>query len=696
MEVDTEGGDLRAVDETKTAVRITADGWRPAAAAPTLGATVDATVAGRTTRLEFPPAFVSVTETDAEESTTMGGREGPISFPAGAYEIRVAAPVRTFVRVDGPFSLAQPEFDRLVVSFPEPTAVRLGFRSRSGDSRDPLTVPRTPEGVATALSAFPAAFRTTTADRSFSSMRERPPPVTFGEATSVPDSLATDGESSVELRLPRSLSALLPAAPLAHYLDADVRVADGVDPSLRAAGERIDLGTGRTYERRVAELLRRTFWLDCLVRTAGPHDAAVREAALLDDLPIEAEALYDASIAERLLAYRGVDVAALGSRDGSAAQSGVGSSVDLPEWHLSLYVEPSYEHVRCLPHVLNDVPQLFTPRSSPLSDEDRLNSSLSSFYRAGRAAPEPVQLRDPELGPSRYHGWLADGVAMDTFKVLPAAYENRSLYRERSDSPISVVAVLNESEMSEEHSRVAEIYRRRAERLDIDIDVRESLTTDELARLIERGHDLLHFVGHCEPSGLRCADGTLSISSVDRSRVQTFFLNACGSYEEGKELVRKGSVAGAVTFEKVLDSHAAKVGTMFARLVAHGYAIERALALARRRVIMGKDYAVVGDGTHVLTQTETVVGPEAELVREGDGFTMTEGMLPPSFAGSRAFINVDRDCPPVLVGNEWELEMDGTEVVRFLERGELPVIYRGDIHWSTELAEKIAAELNGG
>jgi hypothetical protein len=695
MEVDTEGGDLRAVDETKTAVRVATDEWDPTAAAPTLGATVDATVAGRASRLEFPPAFVSVTETDAEESTTMGGREGPISFPAGAYEIRVAAPIRTFVRVDGPFSLAQPEFDRLVISFPEPTAVRLGFRGRSGDAREPLTVPRTPEGVATALSSFPAAFRTTTADRSFSSMRERLPPLSFGDATSVPESLSTDAESSVELLLPRSLSALLPAAPLAHYLGADVRVADDVDPSLRAASERIGLGTGRAYERRVAELLRRTFWLDCLVRIAGPHDAAVREVRLLDDLPIDAEALYDASIGERLLAYRGVDTAALGASGQPTAPSGAGAPAGLPEWHLSLYVEPSYEHVRCLPYVLDDVPQLFTPRSSPLSDEDRLNSSLSAFYRAGRAAPEPVQLRDPELGPSRYHGWLADGVAMDTFKAVPAAYENRSLYRERSDGPISIVAVLNDAEMTEEHSRVAEIYRRRAERLDIDIDVRESLTTDELARLIERRHDLLHFVGHCEPSGLRCADGTLSVSSVDRSRVQTFFLNACGSYEEGTELVRKGSVAGAVTFEKVLDSHAAKVGTMFARLVAHGYAIERALALSRRRVIMGKDYAVVGDGTHVLTQKETLVGSEAELIRDGESFTLTHGMLPPSFAGGRAFINVERDCPPVLVGNEWELDMEAAEVVTFLKRSGFPVVYRGDIHWSTELAEDLAAEIDG-
>jgi len=679
MDVEIDGDGVRAVDGAKTAVSVETDGWEPTAAAPALDAPVDAAVAGRTERLEFPPVVVAVDGVDGEESTTLGGREGPISFPAGAYQLRIAAPVRTFLRVDGPFSLAQPEFDRTVVSFPGPTAVRLGFQSRADSARQSITVPRSPAGVATALSTFSGAFRSTTADRSFSSMRERPPSLTFGETVSIPDSVhEAVPDSSIELRLPRSLSALLPAAPLAHYLGAEVHVADGVEPSLHVGDERIDLGHGRQYEQRVAALLRRTFWLDCLVRTAGPHDATVRAADLLDRLPIDADALYDAEIADRLLAYRAVDIDAVADA--------------LPEWHLSMYVEPTYDGVECLPFVLDDVPQLFTPRSSPLSDEDRLDSSLSAFYRAGVAAPDPVELRDAELGPSRYHGWLADGVAMDTFKTLPAAYENRSLYRGRAGGPISVVAVLNEAEMREEHSRAAAIYRRRAEKLDIDIDVRESLSVDELADVIEQRHDLLHFVGHCEPTGLRCPDGTLSISSVDRSRVQTFFLNACGSYAEGKELVRKGSVAGAVTFEKVLDSHAAKVGTMFARLVAHGYAIERALALARRRVIMGKDYAVVGDGTHVLTQTDSLAGTEAKLVRDGDTFTLTHGMLSPSLAGGRAFINVDRDCPPVLIGNEWEIEMDAAELVQFLRRGEFPVVYRGDIHWCTELAEELAAE----
>ena len=76
-------------------------------------------------------------------------------------------------------------------------------------------------------------------------------------------------------------------------------------------------------------------------------------------------------------------------------------------------------------------------------------------------------------------------------------------------------------------------------------------------------------------------------------------------------------------------------------------------------------------------------------MRDGEEFTLTHGMQSPSLAGGRAFINVDRDRQPVLIGNEWELEMDAAEAIEFLRRGEFPVVYRGDIHWCTELAEEL-------
>jgi len=678
MEVHYTDGSVQAVDDAKTSIELEAPAWEPADTAPALDAAVDAERCGRVQRVAFPPAFVFVTDLDTGETTSLGSEQGPVTFPAGRYELRVETPLKLYIRFDSAFELSLPDYEQGEISLPEPRSVRVGFRSRDESPPETITVPKTPEGVATALSLFPASHRTTTADRSFNSMRTHPPLVEFGEERSVTDEIAMGTpDTGVELTLPPDLSVLLPAAPLAQYLGAAVRTEAGTEPTLSAAGTTVRLGRGREYEQRVASLLRRCFWLDCLVRTAGPHSADVRGADLLDELAIDAEALYDAGIDERVRAYREAAFESVADR--------------LPEWHLSLYIEPGYEHVPVLPYVLGNVPQLFTPRSGALSGQDRLDRSLSDFYRAGSGPVPTVELLEPELGPSHFHGWLSDGVAVDTYKTLPEAYQNRSTYRARVGEPISVITVLNEGEMDDEHAQATEIYRRRADRLDIDVDVRESLTTAELARTIESHNDLLHFIGHCETSGLRCPDGTLSVSSVDRSRAQTFFLNACGSYEEGLEMVRKGSVAGAVTFEKVLDSHAAKVGTTFARLVVHGYSIERALSLARRRVIMGKDYAVVGDGSHVLTQTDSLVGPEVTVKElSDDEFSLTYRMPTPTRAGSRMTVHLEEANRPTLIGNDQQFTLSRDRLVEFLRTGGFAVIYRKDVHWSTTLADELA------
>jgi hypothetical protein len=676
MEVRHGDGTIRAVDEAKTSVDITASDWCPTESGPRLSASVDERRHGRTTELQFPNSVVVVVDQATGRSTSLGSGEGPVEFPDAAYEIRVEAPLKCFVRADGPVTVARPGHRRTDISFPEPTAVTVGFRSRVESPPDSVTVPRTPEGVATALSTLSVAFRTTTADRSFASMRTHPPLVEFGDTFDVPAELeAGRPNTGVSLTLPADLSYLIPAGSLVHYLGADVDVEAGAEPTLHADGVSVALGHGRAYEETVSSVLRRVFWLDCLVRSAGPHGANIEEADLLEELTIDASRLHDASLGRRTAAYLDTSFERIADR--------------LPEWHLSMYVKPTYEHVTVLPHLLQNVPQFFSPTTRPLANQDRLDRSLDDFYRRSGTVPT-VELRKADLGPSRYHGWLADEIPLDVFKSLPEAYENRASYLSRAGDPISVVTVLNAREMGEEYEEAARIYRERASQLDIDIDIRESLTTAELARTFETRTDLVHYIGHCEESGLRCADGNLSISSIDESRAQTFFLNACGSYYEGMELVRKGSVAGAVTFQKVLDSQAAKVGVMFARLVVHGYSIERALDLARRRVIMGKDYAVVGDGTHVLSQTESVVGSQVTLERRGDDEWDLEIEMPaPNLGGSRMQVFVTEAERPCLLGAKRSYTLSKADLIAFLEKGSFPVIYDCDIHWSSDIAAKL-------
>ncbi|WP_197428108.1 hypothetical protein [Halogeometricum sp. CBA1124] len=349
--------------------------------------------------------------------------EGTVRLPDAPHLLRVEGAAVVIVRFDGTATLTDAG-GAPTISFPERRRVTVAVADRA-DRPETVTVPRTPEGVATALSAMPAGHLTATADRSLPEMRAQPPRVEFGEEVSVPDSVvARRPDPSVVLELPPSLDYLVPAASLAHYLGAEVRVADDEDasPTLRTASLEHEFDSNPGYQTGVACLLRRTFLLDCLVRGAGPNCRGVAETALLDEVDLDAESLYRADPGDRLDAYLDVPFEEISGR--------------LPDWHLSMYVSATYDQVRSLPHLLQNVPNVFLPEAKPLGTDERLSRSLDDFYRADAAAddsaddhareaeasraetgdvPEVTPVK-PVLGAGRVHGWLADGVPIDVFK----------------------------------------------------------------------------------------------------------------------------------------------------------------------------------------------------------------------------------------------------------------------------------------
>ncbi|QLG62657.1 hypothetical protein [Halorarum salinum] len=687
MQVETTDDGIRAVDAAKTSLTVRTDGWIPDSDGPSLqsGLTAlgvddsripDAVVSGRTRSLTFPPYHATVRTLDGDESATIGSQPDALDVADGRHVLSVDGGIRALVRFDGSAVVSQADYERLTVEFPVPTAVTVGFDARVGGGPGTITVPETPEGVATALSFLSAGYRTTTPDRSFPTMRGPGPGVSFDESVSVPASIRDRRQpTEIEVLLPRELPYLVTAAPLVSYLGAEVVVEPGAMPALRTPGLRHEFPELPLFQRDAAALLRRVFLCDCLVRGAGPHGERIDGAERLDALGIDAGTVYELPLPDRVERYVNAPFEAVSSA--------------LPEWHLSMYVEPTYEHVRTLPRVLEGLPFVFLPDAEELADTEWLDRSLRDFYRSGSREVASIDLVQPNLGPGDTHGWLADGVPIDVFKTLPEAYENRTKYLDAAGEPISVVAILNDGAMRDEYDDAAERYRERAADLNIDIEIRERLTVDELAAAFEERTDLLHYIGHCETDGLRCADGNLSVSSIRESNAQTFFLNACGSYYEGEELVRKGSVAGGVTFNEVLDSQAATVGTTFARLMTLGYCIERALDVARRRIMTGKDYAVVGDGTHVLTQSDTLVPPTAELRgdRGDEEFLVTYTVDGPRLPGATHHCHLRDDQGYSLLRTTERYTLSEAELREFLAYSENPIVYDGDLRWRGEVAD---------
>ena len=629
--------------------------------------------------LRFPRAAVHVSARDRTRSYEVEPGGEPLSLPSDAYVVDVETAIETFLRFSGPATIERSDHET-VVTYPERRRTTVGVRRGIDLPTETITVPPTPDGLAAALEYLAVAHETNGPGRSRPGLRSHPPLLELGDALEVPPTVrAKTPVSGIELLVPPDFESLFVTAPLAYYLGATVRTADCEPLTIRAPGVGLEYTPPTPLERSVERLLRTVFFLDCLVRPTRQDERPLAEASILDALELDPQPLRSASPVERLATALEIPYAALEHR--------------LPDWHLATYVSPEPSTIETLPFLLDRLSLLFTPRTSELEGAELVERSLEDFYRAGARNVASVDVVKPELQDSLTHGWLADGVPIDVFKTTPEAYHNRLDHLERSSHSTSICVVINDPKMADEFAGVTAACRERANELSIELSIEESLGTAALARLFETDYDFLHYIGHCETDGLRCPDGHLSTASLDRSRVETFFLNACGSFYEGRTLIENGSVAGAVTVAPVLDDHALKVGSTFAKLLVHGFSIERALGLARRRIMMGKDYTVVGDGTHSLTRDGYRPSPTATVDPLEDGrFALTLECYSTLSTGSTYDPPVTDERYAYLCGTESTFVLERRELAASLERIEMPVVFDGDLDWSTDVGARLAAD----
>jgi len=636
---------------------------------------------GRTDRLRIPGTEATVTalDCDAQYALTTSAElpDGPFLLSAtvatpgpGGQDPFDAAQGRVHVQFDGPASLRATD-EEIVVSLSATQRVAVGVGEENSVGPTRIQVPESVDGLATGLSHLSVAHHTLSPSRSSPGQRGHPPILTTGGSTDIPAPIRENKpDTGIELTLPPSVDSLFVAAPLAYYLGADVTVGDRERAVLTADGTDVhhEFAPLPAFQEEVAGMVRRLFYLDCLTRRMNPE----RDPALLELCSLDPEAVRSLGPAGRLERYLDTPTAAVDEA--------------VPDWHLSTHTKPSLSRARCLSFLMDKLSLVYLSDGSELDRGELLDRTLDDTYLT-RGTASATGMVEPSGGAGKVHGWLAPGTPIDAFKTTQTAYENRYRYRERTSDRLQLSVVLNETEMAEERQAVADLYA--AADLPMDVTVNDGLSTAELATVFESKNDFVHFIGHCESDGLRCPDGTLSMASLSESRTQTFFLNACGSYEQGLNLVEKGSVAGAVTFTDVLDSHAAMVGTAFARLLSNGFSIQRALQLARRRIMMSKDYAVVGDGTYALLPgpTDPVV---VKLADAETGYDVRCEVLTPQGAGESYRLPFDGRA--ALNGTEADLTVDTETLLETLRANSLPVVYEGEFHWSGDLAAKLDAD----
>jgi hypothetical protein len=597
------------------------------------------------------------------------------SFPAGEYHLEVCAPIKLYLRVEGPMTVTA-TVDGKRVAFDDERPVVVGARSKHEHPAATVTTTDDPRDVMAAVSTFGSALKTTSPERSFPTLRGHPPTVERGDTLSVPEGLAPP-DTGVEVVVPPDYRHVYPVAPLAYYLGAEV--VPGDRPQLRTdAGLTHDLAPDDGFEREVERVLTRTFLLDCVTRTEGLYDVDLHERAAIESrVDLDAAALYDRPLAERLAAYLSVPHERVADQ--------------VPTWHLTTDVAAAPDTIPALPFVVDDLAVVRTDAGLGATTADDSGSAaeqaaVESFMRssAGDAGARPAV--DLPSTDAMEHAWVGDGVPRGASKATAAAYRNR-LERSPVEGDIAVTVVCNDEAMLAERDVVDEAYR--SEDAAVDVTVRERLTTAELRAALADDVEFLHYIGHIDDDGFECADGTLDAATVAETGVDAFVLNACTSYDQGLALVEAGAVGGVVTLADVVNESAVRVGSTVARLLDNGYPLGAALDVAKKASYAGGDYTVVGDGS-LTVATRASMEPRLHVVEPSEEGAELSIYSYANFTGGIGTIFTPHldgvDQYYISSGHLDDFELEEARLSEYLSLDDVPVEAAGELWWPDELS----------
>ncbi|WP_017342265.1 caspase family protein [Halorubrum sp. T3] len=683
---------------------------------------VDASVAVETGSIEIPRVAVVETRAGDGELLTHGDC---YAMPDGTYHVGInPAPTKLYLTFDSGFSVSTT--DRTTrIDLDTPGVVGLGFRSLHQTPAGTITTPTDPESLMDAVSLLGSALQTTSPERSFPTLRGHPPLIEPGDEFRVPERVEPV-DSGVRIVVPPEYRYLFPVVSLAYYFAADV--VPGDEPRIEGDGWAYPLEPG--FEARTAQVLRQSFHMDCLARTEGfyPVDLHERETT---DLDLDWERLYDLPLAARLGEYLDVPFEAV--------------EPELPQWTLTTDVRPDPANVEMLPFVAGELSIVRSPETvTPVDDDggvgvgffggaDRNPSPATrrevpvggvapdggalgdaEFVRGGASAgatssgatrgadastrgadatenrgavaaqtdfvrPEPVDTVE--------HAWVGDGVPLDANKATLDAYHRRLEAGQVEQSRISVLVVCNDEQMREE-GNVADLYGLR-DMVQFDIEVRHDLTREEMREVLESDVDFLHYIGHVDDRGMQCAEEYLDLTDQDLEiGVSAFLLNACQSYQQGEALVHRGSRGGIVTLSDVANSPATTLGRIIARLMNSGFNLRTALHVAKRELITGHQYIVVGDGGTTICQSRSGSVVVLDISnRTSDSWKLTAEMFPngPYGKGSLTKINISGETDNHYIPTKIFIKyVQKNKLKNFLELETVPIFIDDELTWSDE------------
>jgi hypothetical protein len=620
-------------------------------------------------------------------------------FPQGQYNIGFSTQIKLYFVVDSSFRI-EITSDHVVIEFENPTEVSIGARSHHEHPAGTITTPPDPEKMMEAVSYLTSSLKTTLCERSYPTLRGHPPKITLGDELHVPQVLKKP-KTGVEIEIQPDYRSIYVISPLAYYIGADIvpgnshviRTAHGFSHSLD--------DTHRNLENEVKRVLKQCFFLDCLTRTEGYYKVSLYEREQLEEeLNLDFVSLYNKTLPEQIEEYLQIPFGLI--------------EPYIPKWKKTAYIETAPDHVEALPFLIHDLAAIHSAGSTDIIQSEikkskdtvqleRVSGVDTSKRRRGQGdlirgdalldktrsgkSIEPEEYVEIPDDDALEQTWVGDGIPVGASKSMTTAFKNR-LQRNPVDDNIEISVVVNDTDMMEEGEVVDDVYGSR-EQLGLNADIHRQLTTDELYQLLQQNTDFLHYIGHIDSDGFECIDGSLDVTEISNVGIDSFFLNACSSYQQAIDLINAGSIAGIATFKPVLNSGAERVGKTVARLLNLGFPLIASLSIAKSKSLMGDNYVVIGDGGLDLTQPISGSPSMCDVTKVDNEFSINYNtyLTRKQSIGSITMPNIiDNQYFYLTSGSTGEFKLGVNDLLRFLSEEKMPVRLESKLHWNDEIS----------
>jgi hypothetical protein len=602
------------------------------------------------------------------------------SLPKGDYTLDLSGPLKVYSNVNGSVNIYS-DSERTHISFNDKTRVVIGARSLHTQPARTITTTSNPNDVMRAVSMFGSALKTTTAERSYPTLRGHPPAMEVGDQLKIPSDLERP-ETGIRIEVPSTLKHIFVVVPLAYYLGAEV--VPGSEPQLITdRGYQYALTGENGFESSVKRILKRTFFLDCIVRTEGMTPIPLYEREMVESLlEFDVGTVYEYSIAKQLETYCNIPIDAI--------------EPHIPEWRLETKLKPKADIIEFLPFVtarLSTIDVLEESKESRSSIQDQVHA-ISEFTRNDSSrSTDSVRCGDPTaesegaLASSTIQQVWTSQTSSEITSTAPVSAFQNGVCRNPREDPIEIEVVCNDPAMREEVESVDGTYGNREE-LPFEITVHHDTTTEGLKQILATESDFLHYIGHIDNDGFQCTNGKLDVSCIEKTNIKAFFLNACKSHKQGLFLIEAGSIGGIVTIGDVVNNGAIRIGETIAQLLNHGFPLYGALDIARNKSVIGQQYLVVGDGMITIAQSETDI-PNVCIAECKEDLYSIKIKTYDTIGAERGSVFTPYIDPIeeyyIVPGATGEILLEKDQFQKFLNQGSFPVLLDKTIYWSDEM-----------